>query len=105
LRSSWISHRWEEMSESAVSVTLPPVKSEGAKHPKFYMPQLDVMRFFAFLAVFILHCLPTVVVSSHSGRTRIIALLAETIESSGHNGVGLFFLLSSYLITELLTRE
>jgi peptidoglycan/LPS O-acetylase OafA/YrhL len=93
------------MTESVVSMTLPPAKAKGTKPPKFYMPQLDVMRFFAFLSVFLLHCLPAVDVSSHVGGARIVALFAKTIESSGRNGVGLFFLLSSYLITELLTRE
>ena len=32
-------------------------------------------------------------------------MFAKTLELQGINGVGLFFLLSSYLITELLTRE
>ena len=88
-------------------MTLPSVETGGGikKPPRFYMPQLDVMRFFAFLSVLLLHCLPSVEVGNHIGWSRSVALFAKTIESSGRNGVGLFFLLSAYLITELLTRE
>jgi peptidoglycan/LPS O-acetylase OafA/YrhL len=80
------------------------IEGQG-RPPRFYMPQLDLMRLFAFLSVFLLHCLPSVDVGSHTGSAKTWALLAKTFELSGRNGVGLFFLLSSYLITELLTRE
>lgn len=61
---------------------LPAVTSDNAR---FYRPDLDLLRFFAFLLVFYGHAL---------GHTRVGAL-----------GVPVFFLLSAYLITELLLRE
>ncbi|HEY2859502.1 MAG TPA: acyltransferase [Terracidiphilus sp.] len=52
---------------------------------KFWRPELDVLRFCAFFLVFITHA---------AGGIRVGAL-----------GVPVFFLLSAYLITELLLRE
>lgn len=75
------------------------------KEPRFYLPQLDALRFFAFLSVFFLHTLPSIDVENHAGRWQTATLVGSTIQRSGENGVELFFLLSSYLITELLTRE
>jgi peptidoglycan/LPS O-acetylase OafA/YrhL len=63
------------------------------------------MRFFAFLCVFFYHCLPGNDVGSHVGSGRVIALVETTVRRSGESGVGLFFLLSAFLITELLRRE
>jgi hypothetical protein len=75
------------------------------KQSRFYLPQLDALRFFAFFAVFLLHTLPGIVVENHSGWWQPVALVGSTIQRSGENGIELFFLLSAYLITELLTRE
>jgi peptidoglycan/LPS O-acetylase OafA/YrhL len=75
------------------------------KEPRFYLPQLDALRFFAFFSVFLLHTLPSIVVENHAGWGRPLALVGSAIERSGENGVELFFLLSSFLITELLTGE
>jgi peptidoglycan/LPS O-acetylase OafA/YrhL len=61
--------------------------------PRFYRPELDVLRFFAFMMVFGAHA---------SGATTPIPM---AIFASGRGGVCVFFLLSSYLITELLQRE
>ena len=72
----------------------------------FYIPQLDGLRFLAFLAVFVAHAtnangeLPTGSVEWYHaewwGRSALLA---------GNLGVALFFVLSSYLITSLLVRE
>ena len=59
----------------------------------FYRPELDVLRFGAFLLVFLHHALP------HSG------WMFAGIARAGALGVDLFFALSAYLITELLLRE
>jgi peptidoglycan/LPS O-acetylase OafA/YrhL len=61
---------------------------------RFYLPELDVLRFFAFLSVFIAH----------------VAYLSLSVSTGGFGiagsfGVDLFFTLSSYLITRLLLRE
>lgn len=63
-------------------------QSQQQSLQRFYLPELDGLRFFAFLAVFICHVGPDV-----------------TLFQMGTFGVDLFFALSAYLITELLVRE
>jgi len=71
----------------------------------FYRPELDVLRFFAFFAVFLYHFTrPTDLYVQH-GVPRIIAVLGNGLIQGGVFGVDLFFVLSAYLITELLLRE
>ncbi len=72
---------------------------------RLYLPQLDALRFFAFTAVFFLHGLPAASPSTHTGARQVFSLLQITAQRAGANGVGLFFLLSAFLITELLLRE
>lgn len=62
---------------------------------RFYRPELDALRFFAFLSVFFAHGFQP----SYANR------LAWAFRNAGGFGLCLFFLLSSYLITELLLRE
>ncbi len=59
---------------------------------RFYRPELDALRFFAFLAVLVHHgpAAPGV---------------AGMIRDIGGFGLSMFFVLSAYLITELLLRE
>jgi len=72
---------------------------------RFYRPELDMLRFFAFISVFLYHGLPGLVTTQHSGVAAHAALFETTIKGAGRFGVCLFFLLSAYLITELLGRE
>jgi peptidoglycan/LPS O-acetylase OafA/YrhL len=66
--------------------------SDHARTKKgFYRPELDALRFFAFLLVFMHHD------ADSSG--------GPAITNLGNYGVDLFFLLSAYLITELFRRE
>ena len=58
---------------------------------QFYRPELDLLRFFAFIMVFV----------AHTVNLRHFNWVFE----AGGNGVCLFFLLSAYLIAELLMRE
>ena len=74
-------------------VARPARKVLTATNVGFYRPELDVLRFFAFLLVFLYHGLA--ITNGIFGSFRIAGAL----------GVCLFFLLSSYLITELLERE
>ena len=72
----------------------------------FYRPELDCLRFFAFLSVFISHAFS--INSSYYadlGTSPRVALWISKVIGSGGLGVVLFFVLSSYLITELLVRE
>ena len=72
----------------------------------FYRPELDVLRFFAFLAVFENHSTPgpASYVAQHHNPAWVGQLL-QGISYAGGRGVDLFFALSAYLITELLLRE
>ena len=58
---------------------------------QFYRPELDLLRFFAFLMVFVAH-------------TVNLPHFNWVFQAGGY-GVCLFFLLSAYLIAELLMRE
>ena len=82
----------------------PPVTRK--RKSSFYRPELDVLRFFAFLAVFIFH-LPrhTPEFYAAHGLPRIVGSLINDLMQAGVFGVDLFFVLSAYLITELLLRE
>ena len=66
---------------------------------RFYRPELDVLRFIAFLMVFIVHRMDFMPIdpAQHYWLYNICLL--------GDLGVPVFFLLSSFLITELLFRE
>src|SRR5688572_30035228 len=72
----------------------------------FYRPELDVLRFSAFLAVFIHHALPRdASLYVASGIPEFVAQLLLTAKEAGAFGLDLFFTLSSYLITDLLMRD
>jgi peptidoglycan/LPS O-acetylase OafA/YrhL len=71
----------------------------------FYRPELDVLRFFAFLGVFLFHFNRPVELYVQHGIPRVIAEAVTSLIEGGVFGVDLFFVLSAYLITELLFRE
>lgn len=71
----------------------------AAQSKRFYRPELDVLRFFAFFCVFTYH---TLNVKSVGGSLRGVA---AALEISLSFAVSLFFLLSAFLITTLLDKE
>jgi peptidoglycan/LPS O-acetylase OafA/YrhL len=73
---------------------------------RFYRPELDGLRFIAFLAVFVSHALPQDWrVYQEAGLPLRASYVASRAVAAGGDGVPLFFVLSSYLITTLLLRE
>jgi peptidoglycan/LPS O-acetylase OafA/YrhL len=89
------------MSTSAVvspTLELNNERDDAGSH-RFYRPELDSLRFFAFLLVFCRHSLYAVAGLGWLGRT------VRHVSIGGAFGVDLFFILSAYLITELLRRE
>jgi peptidoglycan/LPS O-acetylase OafA/YrhL len=67
--------------------------------PRFHRPELDGLRWVAFLLVFCAHS--NLKVTGWSG----VGDWFPGVASGGAFGVDLFFILSAYLITELLRRE
>src|ERR1700731_2299958 len=67
---------------------------------RFYQPELDVLRFFAFFAVFFFHtALYTPEFFAQHHLPYFLGVLANSIAKAGAYGVDLFFVLSAYLIT------
>src|ERR1035437_9331490 len=72
---------------------------------RFYRPELDVVRFLAFLLVFGHHFLPEGSGPSTAALPRSLTRIFYACAGSSGFGLCLFFTLSSYLICELLIRE
>jgi peptidoglycan/LPS O-acetylase OafA/YrhL len=71
---------------------------------RFYRPELDGLRFYAFLGVFISHTLPTSE-AYYRGLHLQLPWLWGAVVRAGTSGVDLFFALSAFLITSLLLKE
>jgi peptidoglycan/LPS O-acetylase OafA/YrhL len=75
-------------------------------HERFYHPELEPLRFVAFLLIFLHHSLPHEAdFYSRFGFGPALSLAVSTLAIAGCFGVQLFLLLSAYLVTELLIRE
>ena len=92
------------MSEPATLVARDRRAGAGAPRPaeRVYFPELDGLRFVAFLMVFLFHGgVPSARAQAGSSARPPPTCLRE----NGGYGVQLFFILSGYLIATLLLRE
>lgn len=106
-------HDKEDLSLTAVA-QLEPSTLRGECRPlassngsRFYRPELDALRFFAFLGVFAFHAIPhdPAFYSQHRFLPHLLVGPICAFSGAGAFGVDLFFALSAYLITVLLLRE
>ncbi len=87
------------MTEQSSRTIVVENKSAPATGSRYYRPELDALRFFAFLCVFVFHRMDYVETDP------VRNLWLARIGNIGPFGVPVFFLLSAFLITELLLRE
>jgi peptidoglycan/LPS O-acetylase OafA/YrhL len=89
----------QHVSDEPVLASL--IHPKSAEPGRFYLPQLDGLRFIAFLLVFWYHQSPDLM------NFPVLAVRTILVRGNmfGWMGVDLFFCLSSFLITSLLLRE
>ena len=73
----------------------------GKSGKRLYLPQLDGLRFFAFLLVFLYHYLPAVTYFPDNRLVRALSI----VQGHGWVGVDIFLTLSAFLIFTLLLAE
>jgi peptidoglycan/LPS O-acetylase OafA/YrhL len=87
------------MRDARTTMDLPVAPDTRDAAPRYYRPELDVLRFIAFLFVFMTH--RTDLAPIDQARHPWFHAFAQI----GVYGVPVFFFLSAFLITELLERE
>jgi peptidoglycan/LPS O-acetylase OafA/YrhL len=74
--------------------------------PRFYRPELDVLRFMAFFMVLLAHTMPgKMPLYEMWSASPLVRLTLDRIRATSAFGLPLFFCLSAYLIASLLLRE
>lgn len=86
-------------------MTISAVDDARLSERRFYHPELDVLRFFAFCMVFAGHSFPAEDLLLNRGFPNLVHDVLCAVALVGQFGVDVFFALSAYLITELLLRE
>ena len=81
----------------------PANSSLSAKKEKIFFPNLDGIRFFCFLAVFLLHSFVSDDLTVQSDG--IFTFMRKYVLGGAQMGVNFFFVLSGFLITYLLIKE
>lgn len=84
----------QDSSLNVKAQTQPSDPDARSKH--FYHPEIDILRFFAFIMVFFHHALPQDAQTYlNAGLSKEVSAWASSIVLSGGLGVDLFFVLSS----------
>ena len=84
---------------------MPPPQANPAP-ARFYLPELDLLRFAAFFLVFLSHAVPgEAEFYRQAGIPGPLSAAIVSLAAGGAFGVDLFFALSSFLITTLLLQE
>jgi peptidoglycan/LPS O-acetylase OafA/YrhL len=93
--------------DTAAHVETIPATQPRPKEAAFYRPELDILRFFAFLGVLLHHSMSFIstegLVKHHVPFAIVVGI--RSLIQGGTYGVDLFFCLSAYLITVLLLTE
>jgi peptidoglycan/LPS O-acetylase OafA/YrhL len=98
----WANH-WRSGDEAVSEGT---GANPGNTPRRYYRPELDVLRFFAFFLVFLSHTVPgDEAFWAQTPLSGVAAYWIVGLAAGGAFGVDLFFALSSFLITTLLLRE
>lgn len=95
-------------SAAPISVLAPGLSSmePADRNPrKYYRPELDVVRFSAFLLVFLHHVLPDAGDPRLASYSRPVREMIDAVTNACGFGLSLFFTLSAFLICELLILE
>ncbi|MCI0736010.1 MAG: acyltransferase [Beijerinckiaceae bacterium] len=100
-RFGWVQAPSPNSSKSSAQASV----AKGRVLGRFYYPELDALRFAAFVLVFLHHIAPR---ESSGYASNVPEALASALASAANMlgyGLPLFFFLSAFLITELLVRE
>jgi peptidoglycan/LPS O-acetylase OafA/YrhL len=82
-----------------------PVQTAQPSELSFYRPELDALRFAAFLMVFLFHIFPASPAQYRFVSSPFLKDVFASMSCAMAFGVCLFFILSAFLITTLLLRE